>query len=122
MCPLFLAHVATGDNKESVKVCISYEPHCQSCNRSNRRIHSSSRSENQIRALWAYIPSVNSRDAICPQAWWCNQVPSASGVESSPPAAVLEVPHNKVVCLASLKKQKSIINTKLFEIMKDFLK
>jgi hypothetical protein len=27
-----------------------------------------------------------------------------------------------VVCLASLKKQKSIINTKLFEIMKDFLK
>jgi len=122
MCPLVLAHVATSDNKEFVKVCISYEPHRQSCNRSNQRIHSSGRSENQIRALWAYIPSVNSRDAICPQAWWCNQVPSASGVASSPPAAVLEVPRTEVVCLASLQQEKSIINTKLFEIMKDFLK
>jgi hypothetical protein len=27
-----------------------------------------------------------------------------------------------LVCLASLQKEKSIINTKLFEIMKDFLK
>lgn len=122
MCPLVLAHVATGDNKEFVKVCISYEPLRQPCNRSNQHIHSSCRSENQIRAWWAYIPSVNGLDAICPQAWWCNRVPSASGVASSPPAAVLELPRYKLVCLASLQKEKSIINTKLFEIMKDFLK
>jgi hypothetical protein len=119
MCPLVLAHVATGDSKE---FCQGYEPLGQSCNRSNQHIHSSSRSENQIRALWAYIPSENNRDAIFPQAWWCNRGPSASGVASSPPAAVLEVPHTKVVCLASLQKEKSVINTTLFEIMKDFLK
>jgi len=124
MYPLVLARVATGDNKEYsyVKVCISYKPLGQPCNLSNQRIHSSSRSENQIRALWAYIPSENSQDAICPQAWWCNRGPSASGVASSPSAVVLEVPRTKVVCLASLQQEESVINTKLFEIMKDFLK